>query len=122
MNEATTHEVLNQPPPIEDHDAFAADPWLTAGVDRAGIGDIAPAASALGRFVGSAEGQRHADLANRNPPELRTHDRFGHRVDEVEYHPSYHALMARAIEAGVHSIAWKRKVGGFSAQIGRAHV
>jgi alkylation response protein AidB-like acyl-CoA dehydrogenase len=58
---------------------------------------------------------KHAELANRYSPVLRTHDRFGHRVDEVEYHPSYHALMARAIGAGVHSIAWKRKTGGFSA-------
>jgi putative acyl-CoA dehydrogenase len=84
-------------------------------MERAAVADIAPAASALGSFVGSAEGRQHADLANRHPPELRTHDRFGHRVDEVEYHASYHTLMARALGAGVHSIAWKRKARGFSA-------
>ncbi len=115
MNEVATHEVLNQPPAIEDHDAFAADAWLQAAAARAGIADVGDRASALGRFVGSAEGERHAELANRYTPELRTHDRFGHRVDEVEYHPSYHALMAHAVGAGVHSIAWKRECGGFSA-------
>ena len=92
---AATHEVTNQPPPVADHDAFAADPWLVAAVERAGIGDMAMQASALGRFVGSAEGTRHAEAANRVTPILHSHDRFGHRVDEVEYHPSYHALMDR---------------------------
>ena len=112
---AVTHEVTNQPPAIGDYDAFSADRWLQAAVARAGIMDLAPEASALGKYVGSAEAQRHAELANRYPPELRTHDRSGRRIDEVEYHPSYHALMAKAIGAGVHSIAWKRPAQGFSA-------
>jgi putative acyl-CoA dehydrogenase len=111
---AGTHEVTNQVPPIPDHDAFAADPWLAAAVDRAAVGDIATQASALGRFVGSAEGVAHAEAANRNPPELRTHDRFGNRIDTVDHHPSYHALMSRALGAGIHSIAWKQAAGGFS--------
>ncbi len=114
-NDAVTHEVTNQPPRLEDYDGFEADPWLAAAVERAGIADIADSARALGQFVGSAEGQRHAELANRHGPELRSHDRFGHRVDEVEYHPSYHALMERAIGAGIHSIAWKGRQGAFSA-------
>jgi putative acyl-CoA dehydrogenase len=114
MNDVT-HEVSNQPPAVADHDAYACDPWLIAAAERAGIADMAPAASALGRFVGSAEGERHAALANRYPPELRTHDRFGHRVDEVEYHPSYHALMSQALGAGIHSIAWTRRENGFAA-------
>jgi putative acyl-CoA dehydrogenase len=115
VNGGATHEVTNQVAPRADHDAFATDPWLLAAVERAGIPDIASAASALGRFVGSAEGLHHAELANRHLPELRTHDRAGRRIDEVEYHPSYHALMDRALGASVHSIAWKRKSGGFSA-------
>ena len=110
-----THDVLNQPPPLADYDACSADPWLQAAMERAGVQDLKPAASELGRFVGSAVAQQHADLANRHCPQLRTHDRFGHRIDEVEYHPSYHALMARAIGAGIHSIAWKRPRQGFSA-------
>ncbi len=112
---SATHEVTNQPPPLEGFDAYAGDPWLRAAVERSNAGWIHPAATALGRFVGSAEGQRHAELANRNVPELRTHDRFGHRIDAVEYHPSYHALMARALGAGVHSLAWNRARGGFAA-------
>jgi putative acyl-CoA dehydrogenase len=108
-------DVVNQPPEIAEHDAFTADPWLQAAVERAGIADIAPSASALGRFVGSAEAREHAALANRFTPQLRTHDRYGRRIDAVEYHPSYHALMTRALGAGIHSIAWKRGSGGFSA-------
>jgi putative acyl-CoA dehydrogenase len=111
-----THEVTNQPPPLEGYDAYGADAWLAAAVRRANVAWISGAASDLGRFVGSPEAQNHAALANRHPPELRTHDRFGHRIDAVEYHPSYHALMNRAIGSGVHSLAWKHAGGGFSAR------
>jgi putative acyl-CoA dehydrogenase len=106
----------NQPPPLEGYDAFAADPWLEGSVRRNGLDWVASSASALGRFVGSAEAQSHATLANRHPPELRTHDRFGRRIDQVEYHPSYHALMQRAVAGGVHSLAWKRERGGFGGR------
>jgi putative acyl-CoA dehydrogenase len=106
----------NQAPPLEDFDAFGADAWLGAAIERAGAAWIEHTAEALGRFVGSAEGQQHARLANRFTPELRTHDRTGERVDAVDYHPSYHALMARAIESGLHSAAWKRDGAGFSGR------
>ncbi len=109
-------DVLNQPPPLEGYDAYAGDPALKAAVRRAGVTSIDGAASDLGRFVGSAEAQMHAALANRHVPELRTHDRYGHRIDVVEYHPSYHALMQRAIAGGVHSTAWKRERSGFAAR------
>jgi putative acyl-CoA dehydrogenase len=112
MNDAVT----NQPPPLEGYDAYEGDAWLKAAVRRAEVAWIAGAASSLGRFCGSAEAQELAALANRNPPELRTHDRFGHRIDAVEYHPSYHALMQRALGSGVHSLAWKRTSGGFSGR------
>ena len=111
-----THEVTNQPAPLSGYDAWAGDAWLVAAAERSGARDIADAAGALGRFVGSAEAQEHARLANRHAPELRTHDRFGHRIDAVEYHPSYHALMREAIGSGVHSLAWKRVEGGFAAR------
>ena len=111
-----THEVSNQAPPLEDYDAYASDAWLRAAITRARVGWIEPAAAALGRFVASAEAQRHAAAANRFTPELKTHDRTGHRIDAVDYHPSYHVLMTRAIEAGLHSLAWKRDAGGFSAR------
>ncbi len=60
-------------------------------------------ARALGDYVGSADAQELARDANRHRPELRTHDRYGHRIDLVEYHPAYHALMAQAFGTGVHS-------------------
>jgi putative acyl-CoA dehydrogenase len=109
-------EVLNQPPPLQGYDAYRADPWLRAAIRRAGASWIDGAASELGRFVGSEEAHANAAAANRNPPALATHDRFGRRIDLVDYHPSYHALMARAIGAGVHSLAWKRASGGFTAR------
>ncbi|HSN19240.1 MAG TPA: acyl-CoA dehydrogenase family protein, partial [Usitatibacter sp.] len=112
----STHEVLNQPPPLAGYDAWTGDAWLREAVRRAGAADVAPAAAELGRYVGSAEAQEHARLANRHAPELRTHDRYGRRIDAVEYHPSYHALMARAIGAGVHSLAWKRPKSPFAAR------
>jgi putative acyl-CoA dehydrogenase len=111
-----THAVTNQPPALEDYDAYGADPWLRAAVARAHCASVENRARSLGAFVGSSEGQEHARLANRHPPELKTHDRYGHRIDAVEYHPSYHALMGRAIGAGVHSLAWRQEAGGFSAR------
>jgi putative acyl-CoA dehydrogenase len=107
---------LNQPPPLEGYDAYGADPWLRAAIRRAGATWIEGAAHELGRFVGSAEGHAHAAAANRHPPELLTHDRRGRRIDFVDYHPSYHALMSRALGAGVHSLAWKRASGGFTGR------
>jgi len=112
MNEDAT----NQVPPLQGYDAYGADPWLRAAVRRSGATWIEGAAHGLGRYAGSAEAQAHAASANRNTPELVTHDRFGNRIDFVDYHPSYHALMARAIGAGVHSLAWKHPGAGFSAR------
>ena len=109
-------EVLNQPPPLEGYDAYGADPWLKAAVRRAGATWIEGAAHELGRFVGSAEAHAHAAAANRHTPELMTHDRFGRRIDQVDYHPSYHVLMSRAIGSGVHSLAWKHPGGGFTGR------
>ena len=112
MNE----EVLNQPPPLEGYDAFTADPWLEGAVKRSGLAGLERKATELGVFVGSAEAQALAAAANRNAPQLKTHDRFGRRIDLVEYDPAYHALMARAISSGVHSLAWKAEKNGFCAR------
>ncbi len=111
-----THDVSNQPPPPGDYDAFSGDQWLRGALRRARAGWVEAAAAELGRFVGSTGARQHALLANRHAPRLATHDRYGHRIDEVEYHPSYHALMARAIGAGVHSAAWKREAAGFTGR------
>jgi putative acyl-CoA dehydrogenase len=108
-----THEVTNQPPPHEGYNAFTSNPWLVGAARRLPVAD---AAMALGDFVGSREARELASAANRHEPELRTHDRYGHRVDLVEYHPSYHALMAKAIGSGVHSLAWTAPQSGFTSR------
>ncbi|QJR12975.1 Putative acyl-CoA dehydrogenase AidB [Usitatibacter rugosus] len=110
---SATHEVANQPPPHEGYNAFTSNPWLVAAARRLPVAD---AAMALGDFVGSRDAQALAREANRNEPELRTHDRYGNRIDFVEYHPSYHALMAKAIGSGVHSLAWTAPQSGFTSR------
>ncbi|MCL2553397.1 MAG: acyl-CoA dehydrogenase family protein [Actinomycetia bacterium] len=102
---AVTHEVTNQPPPLTGHDA-AADPVLLEGVRREGAGWHLDELHRLGRLTGSEEAQHWADQANRHEPELRTHDRYGHRVDEVEFHPAYHRLMDTSVSAGLAGAAW----------------
>ena len=109
-------DVLNQPPPLAGYDAYSGDAWLKAAVRRANATWIEGAARELGRYVGSADAQAHAAAANHHTPQLATHDRFGHRIDSVDYHPSYHALMGRALGAGVHSAAWKHTQAGFSGR------
>lgn len=102
---AVTHEVTNQAPPLTGHDA-AADPVLLEGVNREGASWHLDELHRFGRYVGSAEAQTWADQANRHEPELRTHDRYGHRVDEVDFHPAYHALMDASVSAGLAGAAW----------------
>ncbi|MET8976701.1 acyl-CoA dehydrogenase family protein [Streptomyces sp. NPDC004539] len=101
----TTHDVTNQPPPLAPYDA-SADPALLEGLRREGAGWAEAGVRALGRRAGSAEAQEWGDLANRHEPVLRTHDRYGHRVDEVDFHPSWHALMDVAVTAGLAGSAW----------------
>lgn len=106
MPEFATHEVFNQPKPLVDVDLFETNrPLQDALRLNAPLLDTAPL-RALGRLAGSGEMQQHARLANVHTPELRTHDRFGHRIDEVEFHPSYHALMTAAVQAGLHGTPW----------------
>lgn len=118
MPEIVTHEVFNQPQPLADYDLFAGNAALRDALNfNAPALDVAPLAR-LGRIAGSAAMQDHARLANTLTPQLRTHDRFGRRVDEVEFHPSYHALMQAAIEAGLHGTPWTG--GGASPHVLRA--
>ncbi len=111
-----THAVENQAPAFAGHDAFSTDRWLAGSLDAATLARIADRAVALGQFVGSEAAQQLAADANRHAPVLRTHDRYGHRIDHVDYHPAYHALMSRALESGVHSLAWKAPVSGFTSR------
>lgn len=98
--------VFNQPPPLQDTNLFADDTALCEAVGREGGGWIAERAHAYGTLLGRAETLRLGDLANRHAPTLHTHDRWGNRIDEVEYHPAYHELMRLGIEAEIHSLPW----------------
>jgi putative acyl-CoA dehydrogenase len=106
----------NQPPLLAGYNAFTSDRQLGGIIARLGLSGVTAQATALGEFVGSEAGQQLASLANRFTPELRTHDRFGQRIDQVDYHPAYHELMAKAIGAGVHSLAWTARENGFAAR------
>lgn len=100
-----THEVTNQAPPLTGHDV-ADDPVLLEGLRREGAGWYADDLHRLGRLTGSEQVQRWAEEANRCEPLLRTHDRYGNRIDEVDFHPSYHALMDVAIREGLGGAPW----------------
>lgn len=101
-----THEVLNQVPPLENYNAYIGDTVLLEAVRREGAAWAEEKLGAFGATVSTFVVQELARLANRHTPELRTHDRQGHRIDFVEYHPAYHELMRIAFGAGVHSLAW----------------
>ncbi|MBC8071517.1 MAG: acyl-CoA dehydrogenase family protein [Deltaproteobacteria bacterium] len=101
-----THEVANVPTLLEDYDLFASDPALREATLREGGAWTEAPCSALGRELGQAEVIALGAAANRYPPELRAFDRFGRRIDEVEFHPAYHQLMKLAIEHRLPSIAW----------------
>jgi putative acyl-CoA dehydrogenase len=101
-----THEVFNQPAPLAGYNLFRTNRALRDALAfNAPQLDLAPL-DALGAAVGTPEMQVHARLANTNAPVLHTHDRFGWRIDEVEFHPSYHALMTAAVGAGLHGAPW----------------
>ncbi|MFJ4620284.1 acyl-CoA dehydrogenase family protein [Streptomyces sp. NPDC088812] len=110
----STHTVTNQPPPLLGYDVYGADRALVDAVERhldpelldEARGDL----SALGRAAGSAQLHEWAIQANENPPTLRTHDRHGHRIDEVEFHPAWHRLLGKGVSAGLTS-AWARPGG-----------
>ncbi|HJS86948.1 MAG TPA: acyl-CoA dehydrogenase family protein [Acetobacteraceae bacterium] len=101
-----THDVLNQAGALEDYNAFAADKPLVAAARAFGAAWAEPDLRRAGAVVGGAHVQALARQANRHLPELRTHDRFGRRVDLVEFHPAYHALMALVFGCAAHAYAW----------------
>ncbi|MEU5362136.1 acyl-CoA dehydrogenase family protein [Streptomyces sp. NPDC005925] len=110
----STHSVTNQAPPLVGYDVFAADRPLTEAVGRhldpAVLDEARGELSALGRSAGSAQVREWAAQANDHPPVLRTHDRYGNRVDEVDFHPAWHRLLGKGVSAGLTS-AWTRPGG-----------
>jgi putative acyl-CoA dehydrogenase len=107
-----TNEIANQPPPFEDVNLYASDRVFREALVREG-GDIHEARiRTFGARMGAAETWRLAAAAHRKPPELRAFDRYGRRIDEVEYHPAYHAMMHLGIEAGISAVAWSGEKAG----------
>lgn len=112
-----THQVTNQATPLVGHDV-ADDRALAEALTREGGDWAAPEVHELGRLAGSERVARWASQANENPPLLRTHDKFGHRIDEVEFHPAWHGLMEVAIGHGLHAAPWRDERPG--AHVARA--
>ncbi len=114
---AATHQVFNQSEPLADVNLLAGNAALQDALRFHAPGlDTAPL-QALGALAGSSAMQAHARQANVHKPQLRTHDSRGRRVDEVDFHPSYHALMAQAVASGLHAAPWQ---GGDHAHLKRA--
>jgi putative acyl-CoA dehydrogenase len=102
----TTHEVFNQPAPLVDYNLYETNRPLQDAL-RFNAPQLDTAAlQQLGAAVGMAEMQNHARLANVHTPQLHSHDRQGRRIDQVEFHPSYHVLMGAAVGAGLHGAPW----------------
>ncbi|GGM60213.1 acyl-CoA dehydrogenase [Longimycelium tulufanense] len=112
-----THEVTNQVPPLTGHDV-AADPALGESLHREGAGWASEELHTLGRLAGTEQVQDLGRLANAYPPVLRTHDRYGHRIDEVEFHHAWHELMTTAVAHGLHAAPWRDTRAG--AHVARA--
>ena len=112
-----THEVLNQTPPLVGHDT-SANPALREGLEREGAGWALAEVSELGRLAGTADAQELGRTAERNKPVLHTHDRYGHRIDEVTYDAAYHELMRTAVAHGLHGAPWSDERTG--AHVARA--
>ncbi|MGW2743123.1 acyl-CoA dehydrogenase family protein [Streptomyces sp. NPDC001450] len=110
----STHTVTNQPPPLVGYDVFSADRALVEAVERHTdpdvLAEVRDELSVLGRASGSAQVQEWGVQANEHPPRLHTHDRYGHRIDEVEFHPAWHRLLGKGVGAGLTG-AWTRPAG-----------
>jgi putative acyl-CoA dehydrogenase len=101
------HEVVNQPPPLVDYNVFESDTVLVEAVGREGAEWDRERIVAVGEFAGSERAQELGRLANENGPKLRTHDRYGNRVDVPEFHPAWHELMAVGVANELHCSPWK---------------
>lgn len=116
--QASTHEVFNQATPLQDYNAFAGDSALREAVIRHGGDWGLDELNRYGREITAPEVIEWGFQANANKPEFDSHDRYGHRMDQVNYHPAYHQLMAMALREGLHSSPWTDPKPG--AQVVRA--
>ncbi|MBW4934684.1 isovaleryl-CoA dehydrogenase [Marinobacter sp. F4206] len=115
---ATTHEVVNQPPALEDYNLFDQDTALQEAAKREGADWAGAELKRFGALAGAADTIDLGFRANTNKPVFNSHDRFGHRIDDVDFHPAYHQLMGIAMENGLHSSPWTHP--GTGAHVARA--
>ncbi len=112
-----THEVFNQAPPLAPYNVFSENTPLVEALHREGAGWAEERVTAMGATAGD-EGIEWGRLANEHPPVLRTHDRYGNRIDEVEFHPAWHKLLGMSVAHAVHSLPWSEPQPG--AHVARA--
>ncbi|NBB91718.1 MAG: DNA alkylation response protein [Gammaproteobacteria bacterium] len=110
-SELDTHEVFNQPEPLVAYDPFERHPALRESLEREGGGAFEDRVREFARAASAEIGPLGFD-ANEFTPRLRSHDRFGHRIDQVEYHPAYHRIMAIGLDHGLASLTWTGEPGG----------
>src|SRR5260221_3582559 len=103
---AVTHEVTNQPTELADYNLYTSDVALCQAAAREGAAWADASLTQFGARIGTAAYLELGQLANKYQPELDTHDRFGHRIDLVRFHPAYHTLMTTAIGEGLHASPW----------------
>jgi putative acyl-CoA dehydrogenase len=108
----------NQPPPLVDYNLFESDAPLRESLEREGAAWAHDLVADLGTLAGTEQAIEWGFQANANPPQLRTHDRFGNRIDEVEFHPAWHELLKVAIGHGLHALPWREPRPG--AHVARA--
>lgn len=113
-----THTVFNQASPLQNYDMFKSDQVMGELIERYGASWAKDRLSKFGRYAGSEEAINWAIQANAHEPVLKTHDRFGNRIDMVEFHPAYHQLMNKAVEFGIHALPWQEAKQG--AHVARA--
>jgi putative acyl-CoA dehydrogenase len=114
----STLELTNQPRPLQGHNAFEADPALQEALNREGASWAIDRTREVGRLVASEEAQAHSKRAQHNIPKLHTHDRYGNRIDAIEYDPSMHWLLRQGVERELHSLPWRDSQPG--AHVARA--
>ena len=103
-----THEVTNQPSSPNDYNAYTTDKPLMEAIKRFGGNPNTPVMAEFGALAGSQVWLENGRLANQHPPQFRSHDRYGNRIDQVDFHHSYHALMAQSTGFGLHALDWNQ--------------